>query len=114
MITLGVIEPSISPYCSLVVLVDKADRKWCSCVDFRVLTDESVVDDAESIPRMDEALSNFVGDVYFANLDFCRGYWQIPLMEKAKPYTASATHKYGIMQFTKLPSGVCWFCLIYV
>ncbi|XP_037803935.1 uncharacterized protein LOC119598356 [Penaeus monodon] len=113
MLSLGVIEPSTSPYCSPVVLVKKADHSWRFCVDFRALNDVSVFD-AEPIPTMDEALGNFVGDVYFTELDLCKGYWQIPLSEKAKPCTAFATPKYGLVQFTKLPFGLRTACASFI
>ncbi|XP_037804895.1 uncharacterized protein LOC119599226 [Penaeus monodon] len=113
MLSLGIIEPSASPYCSPVVLVKKADHSWRFCVDFRALNDVSVFD-AEPMPTMDEALGNFVGDVYFTELDLCKGYWQIPLSEKAKPCTAFATPKYGLVQFTKLPFGLRTACASFI
>ncbi|XP_063586494.1 uncharacterized protein LOC134763893 [Penaeus indicus] len=113
MLALGVVEHSTSPYCSPVVLVKKADNSWRFCVDFRALNDVSVFD-AEPMPTMDEALGNFVGDVYFTELDLCKGYWQIPLSQKAKSYTAFATPKYGLLQFNKLPFGLRTACASFI
>ncbi|XP_063615688.1 uncharacterized protein LOC134788803 [Penaeus indicus] len=84
---LGVIEPSDSPYCSPVVLVKKSNNTWRFCVDFRALNNISQFD-AEPMPFMDEALGNFTSDKFFTELDLCKGYWQIPLSERSKPYTA--------------------------
>ncbi|XP_063595779.1 uncharacterized protein LOC134772669 [Penaeus indicus] len=113
MLALGVVEHSTSLYCSPVVLVKKADNSWRFCVDFRALNDVSVFD-AEPMPTMDEALGNFVGDVYFTELDLCKGYWQIPLSQKAKSYTAFATPKYGLLQFNKLPFGLRTACASFI
>lgn len=37
MLELGIIEPSVSPYCSPVVLVRKRDQTYGFCIDFRNL-----------------------------------------------------------------------------
>ncbi|XP_042886053.1 uncharacterized protein LOC122262167 [Penaeus japonicus] len=112
MLRLNVIEPSKSPYCSPVVLVRKADNTFRFCVDFRSLNDVSQFD-AEPMPIIDEALGNFVGDKYFTEIDLCKGYWQIPLSERSKPYTAFATN-HGLMQFTKMPFGLKTACATFV
>ncbi|XP_063601511.1 uncharacterized protein LOC134777606 [Penaeus indicus] len=109
---LGVIEPSDSPYCSPVVLVKKSNNTWRFCVDFRALNNISQFD-AEPMPFMDEALGNFTSDKFFTELDLCKGYWQIPLSERSKPYTAFAT-KYGLMQFARLPFGLKTACATFV
>ncbi|XP_037774806.1 uncharacterized protein LOC119571692 [Penaeus monodon] len=110
---LRVIEPSTSAYCSPVVLVKKADNSWRFCVDFRSPNDISLFD-AEPMPTMEEALGSFVGDSYFTEIDLCKGYWQIPLSDKAKQYTAFATQKYGLMQFRKLPFGLRTACATFI
>ncbi|XP_063597903.1 uncharacterized protein LOC134774421 [Penaeus indicus] len=112
MLRLGVVEPSTSPYCSPVVLVKKADNTFRFCVDFRSLNDISLFD-AEPMPTIDEALCNFVGDKYFSEIDMCKGYWQIPLSDRSKPYTAFATNR-GLMQFTKMPFGLKTACATFV
>lgn len=112
MTKLGIIEPSTSPYCSPSVLVRKADNTWRFCVDYRALNDASFFD-AEPMPRMDEALGNFLGDKYFTEIDLCKGYWQIPLCDESKPLTAFAT-KQGLMQFTRMPFGLKTACASFI
>ncbi|XP_063587863.1 uncharacterized protein LOC134765248 [Penaeus indicus] len=112
MLKLGIIEPSDSPYCSPVVLVKKSDNTWRFCVDFRALNDVSLFD-SEPMPTLDGALGNFVGDCIFSEIDLCKGYWQIPLSERAKAYTAFATNR-GLMQFTRLPFGLKTACATFV
>lgn len=112
MLKLRVIEPSDSPYCSPVVLVKKSDNTWRFCVDFRALNDVSLFD-SEPMPTLDGALGNFVGDCIFSELDLCKGYWQVPLSERAKAYTAFATNR-GLMQFTRLPFGLKTACATFM
>ncbi|GFU00793.1 retrovirus-related Pol polyprotein from transposon 17.6 [Trichonephila clavipes] len=42
---------------------------------------------------------------YITVLDLTRGYWQIPMAEEAKPYTAFVTH-HGHYQFCVMPFGM--------
>ncbi|KAK3770816.1 hypothetical protein RRG08_036417 [Elysia crispata] len=42
---------------------------------------------------------------YLTKVDLSKGYWQIPLAEKAKPLTAFATEK-GLYQFRVMPFGL--------
>ena len=112
MIELGIIEPSTSPYCSPVVMVKKEDNTWRLCIDFRALNDVTLFD-AEPMPTREEALGNFVGDIFFSELDLVKGYWQIPMEKESKLYTAFATRK-GLMQFTRLPFGLKTACATFI
>ncbi|KAL8592884.1 hypothetical protein ACOMHN_050711 [Nucella lapillus] len=49
---MGVIEPSVSPYASPIVLVKKRDGKIRFCVDYRKLN-KAVVFDVEPMPSID-------------------------------------------------------------
>ncbi|XP_069971005.1 uncharacterized protein [Penaeus vannamei] len=73
MFEMNIIEPSTSPYCSPVVMVKKSDGTWRVCIDFRGINDASEFD-AEPMPTTDSALGNFVSDIYFSEIDLCRGY----------------------------------------
>ncbi|XP_047479903.1 uncharacterized protein K02A2.6-like [Penaeus chinensis] len=55
MLELGIIEPSVSPYCSPVVLVRKRDQTYRFCIDFRSLNDITTFD-CEPMPTTEEAL----------------------------------------------------------
>ena len=56
MIELRVIEPSISPYSSPIVLVPKKDGSVRFCIDFRKL-DKATEFDAEPMPNMEEVIN---------------------------------------------------------
>lgn len=58
--------------------------------------------DAEPMTTTDD-LNNFVNDVYFSELDLCRGYWQVLLSSNCKIYTAFAKHRFNAVE-----SSVIW------
>ena len=104
MLELGVIEPSTSPYASPVVLVKKPDGSNRFCCDYRKLN-LVTIPDAEPIPDQDEIFAKLSKDNYFSKLDLTKGYWQVPLTERAKPLTAFVTPN-GLYQFTTMPFGL--------
>ena len=53
MIDLGIVEPSVSPCCSPVLIVKKKDNTYRLCIDFRTLNKVTVFD-AEPMPNMEE------------------------------------------------------------
>ena len=112
MLDMGIIEPSDSPYCSPVVLVKKTDNSWRLCIDFRALNDITEFD-AEPMPTREEFLGDFVNDLYFSEIDLCKGYWQIEMDSDCKKYTAFATHL-GLMQFRRMPFGLKTACATFI
>ena len=76
MLDLGVIEPSISPYSSPVVLVPRKDGSVRFCIDFRKLNKLTEFD-AEPMPNMEEIINRMSGHKYFTKMDLSKGYWQV-------------------------------------
>ena len=60
MLDLGVIEPSVSPYWSAIVLVQKKDGSVRFCIDFRKLNKVTEFD-AEPMPNMEEIINRMSG-----------------------------------------------------
>ncbi|XP_072174277.1 uncharacterized protein [Diadema setosum] len=104
MMTLGVIEHSTSPYASPIVLVKKKDGTNRFCCDFRKLNAATIID-SEPIPDQEEIFAKLAGDRYFTKIDLTKGYWQVPLTERAKPLTAFITPD-GLYQFMTMPFGL--------
>uniref|UniRef100_A0A8C5MCT0 Gypsy retrotransposon integrase-like protein 1 n=1 Tax=Leptobrachium leishanense TaxID=445787 RepID=A0A8C5MCT0_9ANUR len=104
MLELGVIEPSVSPWASPVVLVPKKDGTTRFCVDYRRLNDCTVTD-AYPMPRVDELLDQISQGHFLTTVDLCKGYWQIPLAEEATPKSAFIT-PFGLYQFRVMPFGI--------
>ena len=82
MLDLGVMEPSISPYSSPIVLDPKKDRSVRFCIDFRKLNKVAEFD-AEPMPNMEEIINRMSGHKYFTKMDLSKGYWQVGLTERS-------------------------------
>ncbi|GFN80919.1 uncharacterized protein PoB_000742500 [Plakobranchus ocellatus] len=78
LLSLGVIEPSDSPYCFPIVVVKKKDGSMRLCIDFRNLNTETVFD-AENIPRQEDLFNQLSHATIFSSCDLCKAYWQVPL-----------------------------------
>ncbi len=59
--------------------------------------------DGYPMPRVDELLDRLGRTRYISTLDLTKGYWQVPLTEKAKPKTAFSIPS-GHWQYGVLPS----------
>ena len=62
--------------------------------------------DAFPLPRIDETLDRLGDAKYFSTLDMGSGFWQVPLVERAKERTAFVTHR-GQFQWNRMPFGLC-------
>lgn len=82
----------------------KKDNTNRFCIDFRSLNKYTVFD-AEPMPNPEDMFSKLAGHKYFSRLDLCKGYWQLPLTESAKPLTAFQT-PLGLYQFRRMPFGL--------
>ena len=98
---LGVIEPSIFPYSSPIVLVPKKDGSVRFCINFRKL-DKMTEFDAEPISNMEEIINRMSGHKYFTKMGLSKGYWQVNLTERSKPLTTFETPR-GLFQFRTMP-----------
>ena len=52
-------------------------------VYFRKLNKVTVFD-PEPMPQMQEIFAELSGNQYFSKFDFCKGYWQVPMLEEDK------------------------------
>ena len=104
MIELGVIQPSISPYSSPIVLAPKKDGLVRFCIDFRKLNKVTEFD-AEPMPNMEEVINRMSGHRFYSQMDLCKGYWQLGLSKRSRPNTAFETPM-GLFQFKTMPFGL--------
>ena len=68
MLELGVIEKSVSPYSSPVVLVPKKDGSVRFCIDFRKRNKKAEFD-AEPMPNMEEVINKMSVHKFFTKMD---------------------------------------------
>jgi transposase InsO family protein len=104
MVKAGVVRDSRSPWSSPVVMVRKKDGAIRFCVDYRKLN--AVTErDVYPLPRIDDTLAALGGKRFFSSLDMWSAYWQIPVEEDSKKYTAFVC-EFGLWEFNSLPFGL--------
>ena len=101
----GVIERSASDWSSAPVLVKKSDGSYRFCVDFRDLN-KVTRKDAYPIPNMDAILDKLRRAKYLTKIDLKQAYFQVPMEETSKKYTAFAIPGSGLWQFVRMPFGL--------
>ena len=68
----GIIEPSVSPWASSVVLVTKADNTLRLCIDYWNL-DKVTIKDSYPLPHVQDTLDTLYGNNLFTTLDLLKG-----------------------------------------
>ena len=104
MLDQGVIRPSISDYASPVVLVKKKNGDMRFCVDNRALN-AVTVKDRFPLPLIDDLIHHLQGCHYISTWDLFSGYWQVPIKEDHKKYTAFICSE-GLFEFNVLNFGL--------
>ena len=87
-------------------VVRKKDGDLRFCIDFRRLN-AITKKDSFPLPRIQEAIEYLSGARVFSCIDLNSGFWQIPMEEGSKPYTAFTVGSYGFYQFERMPFGLC-------
>ena len=82
----------------------KSDGTARFCTDFRKLNTVTKPD-SFPLPRMDDCIDRLGSAVYVSKIDLLKGYWQIPLTERAKEISAFVTPD-GLLQYTVMPFGM--------
>ena len=106
MLDAGVIHPSQSPWCNVVVLVRKKDGTLHFCVDFRCLN-MWMKKDLYPLPCIQEALESMAGSAHFSSMDFKSGFRQIKMAPESEPYMACTVGNLGFYKFTHMPFRLC-------
>lgn len=87
MLDLGVIEPAESDFTSPLILVEVPGKEPRPCIDYRRLN-LITRDQTYPIPNIEERVEMVSAAKYISTLDLVRGYWQVPLTERASRYAA--------------------------
>ena len=105
MLANGIIEPSNSEWSSPCVLVPKGDGSgYRFCTDFRKINAITRTD-SYPIPRIEDCIDRIGVSKYVSKLDLLKGYWQVPLTDRAKEISAFVTPD-GFFQYKVMPFGM--------
>ena len=114
----GIIERSISPWVSPIVIVPKKSApgeppRRRMCVDYRKINklqpEVTKVDSGKGcislipLPKIDELYAKLNGYKVFSSLDLRSGYYHIGLKDSAKPKSAFVLSSLGKYQFNRVP-----------
>ena len=106
MLDAEVIRPSNSPWCNTVVLVRKKDGSLCFYINFRRLN-TLTVKDSHPLPCICETLESLAGVAHYITIDMNSGFWQVPMDEESKQYTAFMLGSMGLYECESMPFGLC-------
>ena len=104
LLELGLAERSKSPWSSPCILVPKQDGTDRLCTDYRQVN-RITVPDAYPLPRLDDIIDTLGNATYITKIDLLRGYYQIPLTERAKLISAFVTPD-GLYQYKYMAFGL--------
>ena len=76
----GAIQPSQSPWCNAVVLVQKKDGGLWFCISFWRLNTRTRKD-SYPLPRMQETMESMVRARFFSTMDLKFRFWQVKMSE---------------------------------
>jgi len=100
----GIVEPSESEWSSPCVLVPKADGSYRFCTDFRKVN-AVTKSDSFPLPRVEDCIDSIGRSHFITKFDLLKGYWQVPLTERAREISAFATPD-GLYHYTVMPFGM--------
>ncbi|CAO2144897.1 unnamed protein product [Urochloa humidicola] len=100
----GMIQESVSPFASPILLVKKKTGDWRLCVDYRRLN-AMTVKNKFPLPIIEEILDELVGARWFTTLDLSSGFHQILMKLQDRYKTAFQTH-HGHYEYLVMPYGV--------
>lgn len=88
-----------------LIVPKKPPAMYRLTVDYRAVN-SATVKNTWPMPHIDSVLSDVRGAGAFATMDFCSGYWQLPLHEDSQHLHAFMTPD-GVMQPTRTTQGGC-------
>ena len=99
-----IIEPSNSDFSSPSMLVSKPDGTYRFVTNFKAVNAITKCD-SYPIPRIEDCTDKIGQAKYVSKFDLLKGFWQVPLTERAKRVSAFATPN-GLYQYRVMPFGM--------
>lgn len=100
-----IIRKYVCEYAYPLVMVWKKDGGLRICTDFRWLNARTHKD-AHPLPHQSDCLEALGGYTYFSTMDLTSGFYNIPMCEEDKKYTAFTT-PLGLHEYNRMPQGLC-------
>ncbi len=79
----GLAKPSYSSWASPCILVEKPDRTYRFCTDYRKLN-SITKPDSFPLPRMEDCIDSMGSARFVTKIDLLKGYYQVPLTPRAQ------------------------------
>lgn len=99
-----IIEPCTSEWSSPCILQPKPDNSWRFCTDFRKVNAVTKTD-CFPLPRIEDLIDEVGHANFVTKLDLLKGYWQIPLTERAKDISSFCIGD-GLYRYLVCPFGM--------
>lgn len=100
----GLVEQSESEWASPCILVPKSDNTMRMCTDYRRVNALTRAD-SFPLPRIDDIIDSVGKAPFVTKLDLLKGYYQVPLTDRAKRISAFITSD-GLFQYKVMPFGM--------
>ena len=84
----------------------KKDGSLHFCINFRRLN-SLTVKDSHPLPRICEGLESLAGAAHYTTIDMNSGFWQVPMDDESKQYTAFTLSSMGLYECKIMPFGMC-------
>ena len=66
-----------------------------------------MVKDSHPLPRICETLESLVGAAHYTTIDMNSGFWQVPMDDESKQYTAFTLGSMALYECESMPFGLC-------
>ena len=99
----GFITVSKSDWAAKVIMAPKGEG-WRMCLNY-VGVNGKTRPDRFPLPNIEDIYTWLTGKCIFSIIDLLSGYWQVPMHESSRRYTAFITHR-GLYEFLVLPFGL--------
>ena len=76
------------------------------CIDFRRLN-TLTVKDSHPLPHICKTLESLAGAAHYLTFDLNSRFWQVPMDEELKQYTAFTLGSMGLYECESMPFGLC-------
>ena len=88
------------------MLVRKKDGSLRFCINFRRLN-SLTVKDSHPLPHICETLESLAGVAHYTTIHMNSGFWQVPVDDESKQYTAFTLGSMGLYECESMPFGLC-------